>query len=74
MDISQIGIYGSFVAILVSIVKLNWDNKNKKHNPNDKLKDYVPREVCHLAMKNLEDRIAEVKSDTQEIKDILRSK
>ena len=74
MDISEIGIVISVISVSIAVLKQSWDGKKNNKNSNcDKLKDYVPREVCHLAMKNLEDRIGEVKGDTQEIKTILNN-
>ena len=53
----------SLVGLCVTLAKQN----------GGKLKEYVRRDVCHEAMGRLEDRIKEIKEDTQEIKTILKN-
>ena len=68
MDISQLPIAISLISLSAAIVKQSWDRKNGNGSIDIKLKDYVPREVCHLAMKNIADKQDVIKLDLDEIK------
>jgi len=74
MDVFSIIGAGSTVSLVGLCWSMYTQNNKKNNNQIDvKLKDYVLREACHFAMKNLEDRIADIKEDTREIKEILRN-
>ena len=68
MDATQVGIIVSLFSMSIAVLKISRNGNGNNKSLDTKLKDYVPREVCHLAMKNIADKQDVIKIDIDEIK------